>query len=342
MVRLEISLEVSEISGAQTAQPTTLKRTVETTAIVRDKYTVVLGGLIDDQIDKTKYKVPCLGDIPGLGFLFSQNSNVNDKTNLYIFLTPRVIQNPEEATAISEEKREQIDRLREENIKLYQNEPAEESARETEGARVESFNYQEKQEALRPTDQPTSQSNESGVVVPETKTETVSDAVNTESAESASDQSQVTASASAGKPVADEKDGITSSPSGGGYTLQVASVDTVQQADQILKKLTDKGYPLFRVVLRICIIQGLHAFGRTGHDVFGGDCPLYIFNGLCLEIEPEFHFRMTGQTGGCLCGAPFGYRNLAFGHIADLCIDPCCHIGEDHAVCGGFQLLQKG
>jgi general secretion pathway protein D len=247
MVRLEISLEVSEIAGTQTSQPTTLKRTVETTAIVRDKYTVVLGGLIDDQIDKTKYKVPCLGSIPGLGFLFSQNSNVNDKTNLYIFLTPRVIQNPDEATAISEEKREQIDKLREENIKLYQKEPAKESASETEGARVESFNYQEKQEALRPTDQPASQSTESGVAVPETKTETVPDAVSTESAEAAPDQGQAAASPSAGKPVAIEKDGTTSPPSGGGYTLQVASVDTVQQADQILNKLTDKGYPAYTV-----------------------------------------------------------------------------------------------
>jgi general secretion pathway protein D len=131
MVRLELSLEVSSVSGTLADQPTTLKRTVETTAIVKDRHTVVLGGLIDDQIDNTKYKVPCLGDIPGLGFLFSQKSNTNDKTNLYVFLTPRVIQNPDEASEVSKAKRDHIDKIREENIKLYHGEPEEERSQAT-------------------------------------------------------------------------------------------------------------------------------------------------------------------------------------------------------------------
>ena len=126
MVRLELSLEVSSVTGAGLA-PTTSKRTVETTAIVKDNHTVVLGGLIDDQVDKTVTKVPCLGDIPLLKYLFSTTSNNNSKTNLYVFLTPRVIQNPDEATNVSNTKRNQIDKLREENIKLYKYEPAPES-----------------------------------------------------------------------------------------------------------------------------------------------------------------------------------------------------------------------
>lgn len=118
MVRLELSLEISSVTGAGLA-PTTSKRTVETTAIVKDNNTVVLGGLIDDQVDKTVAKVPCLGDIPLLKYLFSTTNNANLKTNLYVFLTPRVIQNPDEASSVSKKKRNQIDRLREENIKLY-------------------------------------------------------------------------------------------------------------------------------------------------------------------------------------------------------------------------------
>jgi general secretion pathway protein D len=118
MVRLELSLEISSVveSGER---PTTSKRTVETTAIVKDSNTVVLGGLIDDSMNKTMTKVPCLGDIPILKYLFSKTSNDNSETNLYVFLTPRVIQNPDEASKVSQKKRNQIDKLREKNIKLY-------------------------------------------------------------------------------------------------------------------------------------------------------------------------------------------------------------------------------
>ncbi len=146
MVRLDISLEVSDVSGTVSGQPTTLKRTVETTAIVKDRNTVVLGGLIDDQIDNTQYKVPCLGDIPGLGFLFSTQAKSKDKTNLYVFLTPRVIQSPEEATRVATQKRDQIDSLREEQIKLYQKgQDSSQTLPPLEPA-IESFQYRESEE----------------------------------------------------------------------------------------------------------------------------------------------------------------------------------------------------
>ena len=51
-------------------RPTTLKRTIDTTVIVKDKSTVVIGGLIDDSFSEIEYKVPCLGDIPFFGYLF--------------------------------------------------------------------------------------------------------------------------------------------------------------------------------------------------------------------------------------------------------------------------------
>jgi general secretion pathway protein D len=120
MVRLNLSLEVSSLADAETTdKPTTYKRTVETTVIVKDGGTVVIGGLIDDTFSHTEYKIPCLGDVPGLGWLFKTRSTGGDKTNLFIFITPRVIQNPQEAKSVFESKKNTIDELREAQIKLY-------------------------------------------------------------------------------------------------------------------------------------------------------------------------------------------------------------------------------
>lgn len=119
MVRLNLSLEVSSLESTTDFRPTTLKRSVETTVMVKDAGTVVIGGLIDDTISRTDYKVPCLGDIPGLGWLFKTRSTANEKTNLFIFITPKVIENPGEAADIYESKRSRIEMIREKNIKLY-------------------------------------------------------------------------------------------------------------------------------------------------------------------------------------------------------------------------------
>ncbi len=111
-VRLAISYEGTALDDLATTaadRPTTLKRTIDTTVIVKDQNTVVIGGLIDDSMTQTIYKVPCLGDIPLLGWLFRTDSRARDKTNLYVFLTPRVVANPAEAQAIYEAKKEQIE-----------------------------------------------------------------------------------------------------------------------------------------------------------------------------------------------------------------------------------------
>jgi general secretion pathway protein D len=118
-VRLEISLEISALESEVDNRPTTLKRTVETTAIVNDRHTVVLGGLIDNTISTTDYKVPCLGDIPVLGWLFRSVGESNDKTNLYVFLTPRVIENNQEASEVYSQKRKEITDQRGDVIKLF-------------------------------------------------------------------------------------------------------------------------------------------------------------------------------------------------------------------------------
>ncbi|MCK5508199.1 MAG: type II secretion system secretin GspD, partial [Desulfobacterales bacterium] len=120
MVRLKIEQEVTKLeSSSGEFRPTTLKRTIDTTVIVKDKNTVVIGGLIDDSFSNIEYRVPCLGNIPLLGWAFKSMSKSNDKTNLFVFLTPHVIKNPEEADTVYKEKKDRIDKIKEGNIKMY-------------------------------------------------------------------------------------------------------------------------------------------------------------------------------------------------------------------------------
>ena len=119
MVRLNLSLEVSELESITAGQPTTLKRTVETTVIVEDANTVVIGGLIDDSHTVTQQKIPLLGDVPILKWLFRTETKSSTKTNLFVFLTPHVVKNSIEAKTIYTRKREQISHIKEGHIKMY-------------------------------------------------------------------------------------------------------------------------------------------------------------------------------------------------------------------------------
>ncbi|SLM33228.1 GspD1 [Desulfamplus magnetovallimortis] len=123
LVRLNVFQEITKLDSvtqsAQTDRPTTLKRQIQTTLIVEDGNTVVIGGLIDETLSKSQHSLPCLGDIPGLGYLFKTVSDGEDRTNLYVFLTPRVIKNPLEAEGIYNEKKEEIDSIKKGSIKLY-------------------------------------------------------------------------------------------------------------------------------------------------------------------------------------------------------------------------------
>jgi general secretion pathway protein D len=119
-VRLLISQEVSQvISETTVGLPVTQKRTAKTTVVVKDSSTVVIGGLIDKSRNETVYKVPLLGDIPLLGWLFKSKTSVDDKTNLFIFLTPHIIENQTEAEQIYQEKKAQIDSVKGGAVKMY-------------------------------------------------------------------------------------------------------------------------------------------------------------------------------------------------------------------------------
>lgn len=115
-VRLEIEQEISEAGsavGALGVVPIT-KRTARTTVEVDDQQTIVLGGLMREAERKSRKKIPVLGDLPVLGFLFRHSEVTREKLNLLLVLTPTVIHGQEDLRKIFErkmqERQEFIDR----------------------------------------------------------------------------------------------------------------------------------------------------------------------------------------------------------------------------------------
>lgn len=93
-VKLDIYQEISAIAPTTTAGASdliTTKRSADTTVVVKDRQTVVIGGLIQNKTVKDVTKVPILGDIPILGWLFKSSRDQNQKTNLLVFITPYII-----------------------------------------------------------------------------------------------------------------------------------------------------------------------------------------------------------------------------------------------------------
>jgi general secretion pathway protein D len=138
-VRLKISEVVEQVIEEESALglPTTLKREAKTTVIIKDGHTVVIGGLIDRTATEGTTKTPCLGNIPGLGWLFKSVATRDERQNLYFFLTPHIVENPQEARALFEEKKEEIDRVKAGVVKLYEG-----RREQTEDMRLSDLGYQ--------------------------------------------------------------------------------------------------------------------------------------------------------------------------------------------------------
>jgi general secretion pathway protein D len=93
-VRMTVFQEKSSVDQASKTAPTGLitnKSSIETTVVIDDGSTLVLGGLLQDQVNDGVTKVPFLGDVPVLGNLFKTRSRERSKTNLMVFLRPVVI-----------------------------------------------------------------------------------------------------------------------------------------------------------------------------------------------------------------------------------------------------------
>ncbi|WP_246128500.1 type II secretion system secretin GspD [Pleionea sediminis] len=103
-VRLQIEQEVSSIAGTSGTDIITNKRQITTTVQVNDGGMVVLGGLIDEDIQESQEKVPILGDIPLIGSLFSSNQTRKTKRNLMVFIRPKILRDDSSIHELSSRK----------------------------------------------------------------------------------------------------------------------------------------------------------------------------------------------------------------------------------------------
>ncbi len=126
LIRLEIKQEITAIaenvaqtigSGASSVPvgPTTTKRSMETTTIARDQQTLVVGGLVRDNIIISEKKVPLLGDIPLIGWLFRSQSRQTEKLNLLVFLTPQLVRDENDMIELNARKAKELNILQRDN-----------------------------------------------------------------------------------------------------------------------------------------------------------------------------------------------------------------------------------
>ena len=104
-VKLEVNQEIKEVKSLDPILgPTTSKRQVKTTVVVPDQKTIVIGGLMKDNVKTTENKVPILGSIPIIGNLFKYQTKRVSKSNLLIFLTPYIIRDSKDMDKIWKKK----------------------------------------------------------------------------------------------------------------------------------------------------------------------------------------------------------------------------------------------
>lgn len=104
LVRLDLRQEVSSIAGTVSRSSNELiinKREIKTTVTVGDREIVALGGLLDDNEQRTLQKVPVLGDIPVLGEVFRSRARSRVKTNLMVFIRPTILRNAADRQALA-------------------------------------------------------------------------------------------------------------------------------------------------------------------------------------------------------------------------------------------------
>jgi len=106
-IRMDINQEISAVkdSKGQAIDLVTTKRSAKTSIVVKDKETVIIGGLIQDNEQETINKIPFLGDIPLLGWLFKSKSKTRNKTNLMILLTPHIVKDAADLAEMTRNQR---------------------------------------------------------------------------------------------------------------------------------------------------------------------------------------------------------------------------------------------
>ncbi len=110
-VKLDIYQEISSLKQESNVTilteigPSTTKRSTKTSVVVKDKQTVVISGLMQEKGEEVISKVPFLGDLPLIGFLFRYKSYSTKKTNLLVFLTPHIIRDSAELASLTNNKK---------------------------------------------------------------------------------------------------------------------------------------------------------------------------------------------------------------------------------------------
>ncbi|MBN1557312.1 MAG: type II secretion system secretin GspD [Lentisphaerae bacterium] len=106
-VRMELNPSIEAVidqgSSATEFTPTIARREVSTTVTVPDRRMIVIAGLTREDSNRTERRVPVLGSLPLLGWLFRYTADRSEKVNLLIFVTPRIVAGPEDADAVARE-----------------------------------------------------------------------------------------------------------------------------------------------------------------------------------------------------------------------------------------------
>jgi len=109
IVTLQVSQTANELKGYTSFNaPIVNKREANTTVSVQDGNTIVLGGIMSKTVTATTNKVPILGDLPFFGSLFRSSSKSDTKTELLVFLTPRIVRNAEDAKANTDKQKKEL------------------------------------------------------------------------------------------------------------------------------------------------------------------------------------------------------------------------------------------
>jgi general secretion pathway protein D len=111
LVIMEIEQEISDVVETTTSQidsPTIRQRRVASTVAVQSGQTVVLGGLISDELEQRESGIPVLHQLPIIGPLFGVTDTVDRRNELLVVLTPRVVRSPDQARAVTEELRQRL------------------------------------------------------------------------------------------------------------------------------------------------------------------------------------------------------------------------------------------
>jgi general secretion pathway protein D len=121
---IDLYIETNQVLDATNAlssgviiPPDLGKRDMKTKILVADGSTIVVGGLIKKTTTEAEIKVPILGDIPLLGWFFKTKRSEDSKANLLVFITPKIISETEQMKKVTDERRDELNKMKEENYK---------------------------------------------------------------------------------------------------------------------------------------------------------------------------------------------------------------------------------